>query len=180
MTAALFLLIAGILSLHVALSAEAASSSRRLAIAVACIAALPPAFGPLVPISHFIFEATGRRVLVTAQAGAALLLLALAWRLVARWRAGVRSEIDGPFAGALIGHAIWLGSAVWLSDYEGGVKTPGVWDKPVYTVDWLSSLLMCGFLAIAAWRVSGVGVVSRILTAGYVAVVVMLASETLG
>jgi hypothetical protein len=179
MTAALFLLIVGLLALHAALGAEAMLSRRRIAIAVACVVALPLTFGPIVPISHFIFEATSRPMLVVLQGVVALLLVAIAWRLAKRWKVDADAGFRVPCAGALISYIIWLGSSLWQSDYEQG-PTPGVWDAPIYILDWLAAVAACLLLAIAAWRIPGSGLVFRTLIASYLVLVAILVYGTLG
>jgi len=180
MTAAMFLLTVHLLALHVALGAETMQSRRRIAVALACLAALPLTFGPIVPISHFIFEATGRSMLLVLQSIVILLVVAIAWRLARRWKVDANAGFRMPFVGALISSVIWLGSSIWLSDYEQGIPTPGVWDRPIYMLDWLSAVVACLLLAIAAWRIPGSGLVLRTLIAGYLVLVAILVFGTLG
>ena len=179
MTAASFLLTVGLAALYLALAAEPMRPGRRIALAVACLAALPLAFGPFVPISHFIFEATGRSMLWAAQGVATLLLASLVWRLAARWQSGVDADLRLQFAGVLASQTIWLGSAIWLSDYEGG-RTPGFWDSPIYALDWLSAVGMCILLAVAAWHAAGSSIALRSLIGVYLLLLAAVVFATPG
>ena len=178
MTAAVFLVTVGLLALHIALGAEAMLLRLRIGIAVASLSALPLAFGPFVPISHFIFEASSRAMLMAMQALAVLLLVSLIWRLATRWLIGTSSDFKVLYAGNLISHTIWLGTSIWLSDYERET-TPEVWDAPIYILDWLAALAACSFLAIAAWRIPESGLIFRFLVTSYLVLLVTMAYVTL-
>lgn len=180
MTASLFLLIACLLPLHVALGAEKKPIRRRVAVALACLALLPLTFGPFVPISHFIFESTSRTTLVVMQVGVVILLFTLAWRVTVRWKDKKDAAVTRSFTGGLFFLGIWMVSAILMSNYEQGVRTPDVWDAPIYVLDWLSAIFACGFLAIAAWHIAGSTVFSRLPVAGYVGTVATLIYGTFG
>ncbi len=178
MTAALFLQILGLAALHLALSARPNHLGRRIALVVAGVATLPFAFGPFIPIAHFIFEATNRSVLWAMQGVGSLLLVALAMRLIARWRDGAETALRLPFAGILVGQTIWLVAAIVLSDHEPGQATQDVWDAPVYMFEWLAGISLCVFLALAAWRTAVSGVAFRLLIGGYLLILGLLAIGT--
>lgn len=179
MTFALFLLIAGILALHLAIATNASLLRRRVAIAIACLAALPLTFGPVVPIAHFIFEATSRPLLWGVYTFAALILGALASRLATQWKNGTHSHLQVPFAGVVLSQTILLGSAIWLSDYEQGQPTPELRDAPIYVGNWLAATAACVLLAFAAWRIPGSSLVFKLLVGGYLVLVATLTYATL-
>lgn len=177
MTAAIFLTSVGLLALYFVTAGASAPMRRRIAVGLACLAALPLAFGPMVPISHFIFEATGRSMLWGVQAVAALLLGAIVWQLVGRWRSVERQRSDVPVAGVLVCHAIWIVSSVLLSDHESG-PTPDVWDAPIYVVDWLAAVAACVFLAFAAWRIPRSGAIFRSIIGAYLILIGLMIYAT--
>jgi len=173
-------MIACLLPLHIALSAENESVRQRFSFTAACLAVLPLTFGPIVPISHFIFEGTSRSALMVMQGTIVLLVLTLAWRLAARWEVETKPPITKPFAGALLCLSVWLASSMMLSDYEQGVRTPNVWDEPLYVLDWLSAIFAGGILAATAWHIARPTFLSRLPVAAYVVSVTSLAFATLG
>ncbi len=175
-TAAILLMITCLLALQIAVGAGKSQSRRLAAIAVAGFSTLPLTFGPIVPISHFVFEASGQVQLLAAQCMVATLLVALVWRLSSQWKANTNRHIRVPLAGVGVSQAIWLGSAAWLSDYERGA-TPKLWDAQIYIVDWLAAIVACLLLAIAAWRDAGSGKFGQALIIGYI-LLVMLAIYT--
>ena len=180
MTAAVFLLTVGLLALHIALGGEAMLSRRRIGISVASLAVLPLTFGPFVPISHFVFEASSKAMLVAMQALTALLLVSLAWRLATRWQVGASSDFNVLYAGILVSHTIWLGTSIWQSDYERGLgPTPEVWDAPIYILDWIAALSACSLFTVVAWRIPQSGLIFRFLVTVYLALLVILAYATL-
>lgn len=146
-------------------------------MAIAGLAVLPLAFGPMVPITHFIFESTGRSMLLAAQAIVAVLIAAFIWKIVDRWRKGDRSIY---LIGIAVGQIIWLGSSIYVSDYEQGVTTPTLWDAPIYVVDWLAAVGMCVFIALATWCVAKADFVYRLFIGFYLLFVTVLAIGTVG
>ncbi|MEO3388922.1 hypothetical protein [Mesorhizobium sp. CAU 1741] len=169
-----------IAALHLSIASDPSRLVWRCAMAIASLAVLPFAFGPIIPIAHFIFESTSRPMLWVTQSIVALMNAALTWRIVARLRSGFDARLYRLFAGVLVGQIIWLGSSIRVSDNEQGVTTPDVWDSPVYILDWLAAIGMCILLSIAAWQAAQSGTFLRLLIGGYLLVVVFLAVGTVG
>jgi len=149
----LFLLIAGLLALHLAIATNASLLRRRAAIAIACLAALPLTLGPVVPIAHFILEAIRRPLLWSAQTFAALLVLALVSHLAIAMEDGYQLVSWVPFFGNQFNQTLLLKSPIWLSDDELGQPTPGLWDEPTHIGNWLAAAAECVLLAFSAWSI---------------------------
>jgi len=178
MTASLIILTVSLLALQILIASEPSLRVWRSLMAIAALAVLPLAFGPIVPLSHFVFESTGRSMLSIGQSIVALLIAALIWRIVAHWRSGAETGLLLLLGGVVVGQTIWLGSSIRVSDYENGVATPSVWDAPIYVLDWLAALGICVLLALAAWRTVNSGFVYRLLIGIYLLVLAVLAVGT--
>jgi hypothetical protein len=180
MTASLLVLTVSLAALHLSVTSGPSRPVWRGAVAIAGLTVLPLAFGPIVPIAHFVFESTVGSMFSVAQAIVAVLIAAFVWRIVARWRSGGDADYLVFFIGIAVGQTIWLGSSIRVSDHEQGVRTPSVWDAPVYVVDWLAAVGMCVLLSLAAWRAAKAGFVYRLLTGIYFLIVAVLAVATVG
>lgn len=107
---------------------------------------LPLSFGPIVPISHFVFEAASENVLWFD------LVYGSLWFLTGYflWQYGTRCVHLGP----LIPYAImWSILGFWgllgatLSEHEPAGRTPTLMDAPIYVAHWMSVqfALLCLF-----------------------------------
>lgn len=138
-------------------------------LAFAILVVLPLGFGPIVPITHFVFEFSSNNITWYVILGAALWAVAgfFFWRCVQQRRL--------PTGSLTVLGVIWTIMAFWyvlgvrLSQKEPGVRTPQVTDSPIYIAHWASAhlaLLALFFLlarSLAAGRWSWFGIV---VTAG--------------
>ena len=109
--------------------------------------ALPVSFAPIVPLSHFVFEATSDNVLWFAIIFVPLWILSglLLWKYNK-----IKSHKLAPsFAYTIIWCVLcfWGCLGVMLSQYEPGTKTPGLADAPIYIAHWISIqiVMLCLF-----------------------------------
>ncbi|MCI0498053.1 MAG: hypothetical protein L0Y36_00025 [Planctomycetales bacterium] len=114
---------------------------------------LPMSFGPIVPISHYVFEATSDNITWYAVTGVALWGLTgfFLWRYAKR-RPGLANLLALGLLWGIMG--FWYGLGVTLSRHEGGRKTPDVTDAGLYLAHWASVhlTLLCVFLLLALSR----------------------------
>lgn len=122
-------------------------------LALAFAGILPLGFGPIIPISHFVFAATSDNITWYVVLGAAVWAASgfYLWRCVRR-RHGKTATL------AALG-AFWVTMAFWywlgvrLSQYEPGVRTPAVTDSPIYLAHWASvHLVLVGLLTLLFTR----------------------------
>lgn len=121
---------------------EAASSGRQgWLFGSGLLLLLPLGFAPIVPISHYVFEATSDHMAWFA------IVFSLLWSCTA-WCWLRRAEARGVKLGVsalLATMAFWGALGVFVSHYEHGA-TPSVTDSPIYVAHWLSILIAAALL----------------------------------